>query len=96
MHVNDVGRTEKGIWFFDITATTDEDDERAPEQKKTTKTKASWRQIPIHPELQRLGFLKFVEDRRKASDDPLLFGGITRGPYNDLAHYPLRRFGKFF
>ena len=96
MHVQDLRRTEKGTWYFDIVATSDEDDEQAPHLKKTTKTKASRRQIPVHPELQRLGFLEFVEDQRKASDDPLLFRGITRGPYRDPAHYPLRDFRDSF
>jgi len=92
MHVQDLRQTEKGTWYFDIVATSDDDDEQAPQLKKTTKTKGSRRQIPVHPELQQLGFLRFVEDQRKASDDPLLFKGITRGPYNDPAHYPLRDF----
>ena len=80
MHVQDLRQTEKGTWYFDIVATSDDDDEQAPQLKKTTKTKGSRRQIPVHPELQQLGFLRFVEDQRKASDDPLLFKGITRGP----------------
>ena len=96
MHVNDVRCTEKGTWFFDIVATSDDDDEQAPQLKKTTKTKTSRRQIPIHPELQRLGFLAFVEEQRKASDDPLLFRGIKRNQYKDPAHYPLRRFREVF
>jgi hypothetical protein len=96
MHVQDLRQTEKGTWFFDIVATSDDDDEQAPQLKKTTKTKTSRRQIPVHPELHRLGFLGFVDDQRKASDDPLLFRGITRGPYNDPAHYPLREFRESF
>jgi integrase len=92
MHVQDLKQTEIGTWYFDIVATSDDDDEQAPQLKKTTKTKASRRQIPVHPELQLLGFLKFLEEQRKASNDPLLFRGITRGPYNDPAHYPLRDF----
>jgi hypothetical protein len=96
MHVQDLRQTEKGTWYFDIVATSDDDDEQAPQLKKTTKTKTSRRQIPVHPELQKLGFLGFVDDQRKAQDDPLLFRGITRGPYNDPAHYPLRDFRESF
>jgi hypothetical protein len=96
MHVQDLRQTEKGTWYFDIVATSDDGDEQAPQLKKTTKTKTSRRKIPVHPELERLGFLRFVDDQRKASDDPLLFRGITRGPYNDPAHYPLRDFRESF
>ena len=92
MHVTDVKQTPAGTWFFDIVATTDEDDERAPELTKTTKTATSRRQVPVHPELEKLGFFAFVEEQRKASNDPLLFRGITRNKYNDPAHYPLKRF----
>lgn len=96
MHIDDVQRTPKGTRFFDIAATTDGDDEHQPQLKKTTKTATSRRQIPVHPELQKIGFLDFVEDQRKASNDPLLFRGITRDRYDDPAHYPLRDFRETF
>ena len=92
MHVEDVRPTEAGTWFFSIAETTDEGDERAPELKKTTKTLTSRRQVPVHPELAKLGFLEFVKDQKKSSSDPLLFRGIRRNKYEDPAHYPLRRF----
>ena len=92
MHVDDLRRTDRGTWFLDVVATTDEDDVSDRSRKKTVKTPTSRRQIPLHPELQRLGFVSFVEDQRAASEDPLLFPDITRNKYDDPAAYPLRRF----
>jgi integrase len=44
--------------------------------KRPLKTKAARRDMPVHPTLVRLGFLKFVKDRRKeASGEELLFVG---------------------
>jgi integrase len=44
--------------------------------KRPLKTKAARRDMPLHPELVRLGFLEFVEERRKeAAGDELLFAG---------------------
>jgi hypothetical protein len=67
MHVDDLKSTERGNWYLDIAATTDEDDEASPESKKTIKTLTSRRKVPVHPELVRLGFLAFVEDLLPAS-----------------------------
>jgi integrase len=92
MHVDDLKLTEKGNWYLDIAATTDEDDEASPERKKTIKTLTSRRKVPVHPELVRLGFLAFVEEKRQASNDPLLFRNLTRNKYGDPAAYVLRRF----
>lgn len=60
------------------------------------KTSTSRRQIPLHPELQRLGFVCFVDEQRKASPDPVLFRGIRRDKYDDPAAYPLRRFREVY
>jgi hypothetical protein len=62
LHIADIKKTEKGVQYFDIAATND-DDENARELKKTTKTGTSRRQVPIHPELQKIGFLRFVADQ---------------------------------
>jgi integrase len=92
MHVADLKKTDGGTWYLDVAATSDEDDAVAPERKKTVKTATSRRKIPLHPELAKLGFVEFVYDQRKASDDPVLFRGITRNKYHDPAAYPLKRF----
>jgi len=55
--VTDLKRTPKGTWYLDL------DDEDG----KALKTETSRRRVPLHPELIRLGFVAFVEERRKAA-----------------------------
>jgi hypothetical protein len=78
--------------YLNIAATSDEDDDSARELKKSLKTKTSRRKVPIHPELVNIGFLRFVDDQKATSSDPLLFRGIPRNKYDDPAPYPLKRF----
>ena len=54
--VDDV-RREGGIDYVDI---------NAAGEGKSVKTRSSLRQVPIHPELARIGFLRHVEARRAA------------------------------
>jgi integrase len=59
MCANDVKRdTASGVHFMTVV----EDDETG----RSVKTENSLRAIPIHPELLRIGFLKFVDRRRHA------------------------------
>lgn len=51
-------RHDRGVWYLDLTNT-------------GTKTQGSKRQVPVHPELVRLGFLAYAEARRKAGGGPL-------------------------
>lgn len=44
---------------------------------KTLKTRGSERAVPVHPQLVELGFLKFVERRRKSGEDAWLFPEIA-------------------
>ena len=46
---------------------------------KRLKTKQSKRDVPLHPELKRLGFLRFVEDRKQDTVYPRLFPDLTSG-----------------
>jgi integrase len=92
MYVSDLQRTQNGTWFVDIVATDDDDDDLAAVYKKTTKTKASRRKVPLHQELIAIGFDRFVDEQRRRSNDPRLFPDIKRNKYGDPAHYPLRRF----
>lgn len=62
LDVSDIRRTKDGIDY--IAVNDDASDKRI-------KTAGSKREIPIHPELVRIGFLKFVADRRKAGDRKL-------------------------
>lgn len=92
LHAADLKFSDAGTPYLDITATSDDDDDLAPNNKKTLKTATSRRQIPLHPELVKIGFANFVEDQRRASGDERLFQEITRNKYGDPAAYPLRRF----
>jgi integrase len=40
-------------------------------QGKSLKTVSSRRRVPIHPELVRLGFLNYVDERKRAVDERL-------------------------
>ena len=55
LDVADVQQDGK-LWFLDITNEGDE--------KKSVKSEAGKRRVPLHSELLRLGFLEFVESRR--------------------------------
>jgi len=74
LYTEDV-KDNDGISFIAIRETLD--DQEATEKK--VKTKKSIRNVPIHPELLKLGFLKFVEARRKDSPSPRLFPEIKLG-----------------
>ncbi|MDR3483603.1 MAG: site-specific integrase [Bradyrhizobium sp.] len=59
MCANDIKHDpSSGVHFFTVV----EDDEAG----RSVKTENSLRAIPMHPELLRIGFLKFVDDRRKS------------------------------
>lgn len=94
MAVADVQRTEQGIWYLDIVASDDEDDDMV-ELKKKLKTAMSRRRIPVHPELVAIGFLAFVEVRRKAGD-VRLFPDLKADQYGNYAKYALKRFREVY
>lgn len=56
-------KQENGIWYFDITEV----------DEKNTKNKKSIRRVPIHSELQRLGFLSYCEMIRSKGENSYLF-----------------------
>jgi hypothetical protein len=97
MHLDDLKRTEKGTWFLDIVATADDDEATdEPAAKKTLKTAASRRRIPLHPELIKIGFLQFVADRKKAGVGPRLFPDLKADGYGNFASYALKRFREVY
>ena len=59
--VEDVKEGE-GVRYLDISDSS---------EGKSVKTASSRRRVPIHPKLVRLGFLHYVEERKKAKDDRL-------------------------
>ena len=95
MHLGDLKRTEKGTWYLDIEATADDDEENNG-AAKTLKTATSRRKIPLHPELIKIGFVQFVEQRKKASSDPRLFPDLKADTYGNRATYALKRFREVY
>lgn len=61
LYVSDV-KQESGITFFDI---------NGQGEDKSLKTLSSWRGIPVHSKLQRLGFLEHVERMRQLGNTRL-------------------------
>jgi integrase len=57
------------------------DDPKTPEAKRVKTEEA--RQVPIHPRLIELGFLKYVEAQRKAKQKKLFGDGLTYLPPRD-------------
>jgi integrase len=94
MHVADLKRTQAATWYLDIESTSDEDEEGSA--VKTLKTASSRRKIPLHPELIKIGFVQFVELRKKAGSDPRLFLDLTPDKYGNFAWYALKRFNETF
>lgn len=90
LHIDDLKRTEKGTLYLDIT------DEG---EGKKVKTKSSRRRVPLHKELIGLGFVEFVEGRRKAAgkNGPRLFHELKADFYGDnFAWYANKRFNEAF
>jgi len=93
MHVDDLKCTSQGTWYLDIVATGDEEDDSKPVgSAKTLKTATSRRRIPVHPELIKIGFLQFVQARKKTASGPRLFPALKPDKYGNHATYALKRF----
>jgi integrase len=87
LYVEDI-KTAGGVDFFDVRTSLD-DGTRAGD--KRLKTKNAQRQVPIHPELRRFGFLEYVAEMKNAGH-PRLFPELQlcgSGTYSD-------NFQKFF
>lgn len=90
--LDDIKTTKAGTRYIDLEEGEDDD------QPKSLKTTTSRRRIPIHPELIRLGFLAFVEQRRQQAkkNGPRLFHELRPNKYGNLAAYPAKRFREVF
>jgi len=77
-------RTEDGVPFFDITIREGED--------KQLKTDASRRKVPIHPQLIRMGLLKYRANLDAGKAGGRLFPEIERGADGYFSH----NFSKWF
>lgn len=79
---------KEGIFYFDIR------EARADGTKceKHLKTKQSKRQIPLHEELIRMGFVEFVQARKNDPAHPRLFPDL---PYGSTGYFS-NPFSKWF
>jgi integrase len=84
LHVDDV-RQEDKVHYLDI---------NADAEGKALKTESSRRRVPLHRELVRLGFLTYVEARRKAGD-MLLFPELRADRYGKRTGNWSKWFGRY-
>ncbi|MGI8706490.1 MAG: DUF6538 domain-containing protein [Sphingomicrobium sp.] len=87
----DVKQTAAGHWYLNLDTSGEEG------SNKQLKTQSSRRRIPLHSELRKLGFLAFVEQRRKLdSDQAELFPTLKPDKYGNRAWYALKRLNERF
>lgn len=79
LRTEDVSQHESGAWIIDI--------QHAPEKGQTTKAGHS-RASVAHAKLVELGFVAFVEDRRKAGGDSRLFPELVANDRDQLGAEP--------
>jgi len=65
-----------------------------PKAGKKLKTKSSERVIPVHPQLMKLGFLKYVDERRREGDKAWLFPTVAPDQKGALAAWS-KWFGRY-
>lgn len=87
LFTEDIAEIE-GIRVFKIRTTR----ESGEESDKRLKSRQSERNVPIHPELLRIGFLEYVAERRRDTSNPRLFPHNPRGADG----YYSTPFGKWF
>lgn len=86
--VTDV-RQEYGHWIMHITT-----EGEATDEGKSVKTGGSMRVVPIHPELIRLGFVRYHEKRVKEGG-AALFPGAVRNARGQIMSDLSREFGRY-
>ncbi|MBL4927993.1 site-specific integrase [Fuscibacter oryzae] len=86
--VNDV-REVHGHWIIHITTEGDE-----TEEGKSVKTEGSMRVVPVHPELIRLGFIRYHAARLKEGGAQL-FPGAKRNARGQMMADVAREFGRY-
>lgn len=83
LRIADVRKVDS-VWCLDINTV----------GAKKLKTKAAIRLVPIHPELKRLGFLKFVEQRRLSKSEKL-WEGVEAGSTDYASDAVSKWFARF-
>jgi hypothetical protein len=81
-------KEENGILYFYVR----EVSEDGSASEKLIKTAQSKRRVPVHPEMLKLGFREFIEERRKDRAEPRLFPELPRSKLG----YVSDPFGKWF
>lgn len=89
LYAEDVKEAD-GIHYLDIRTTLDDDEEA---DDKHTKNENSIRQVPLHPQIIKMGFLAFVEQRRRDGAKARLFPDLESG--KSTGRYSTR-FSKWF
>jgi len=85
LHLADFKVTDNGVHFIEITEAMDAVQSSRPEERmgpKSLKNKDSEREVPIHPELIRLGLLEYV-GRLRSEGFRRLFPELTYSPMLD-------------
>lgn len=82
--VKDVGQDGE-FWFIDI---------NTRDEGKKVKNRTSRRKVPLHPELLRCGFLRFVEERRRQSGRRL-FPDLKADKHGQLSGNWSRWWGRY-
>jgi integrase len=99
LELRDVRRTDQGTWYFDLVVLSDDEDAdetpRGTDGGKRLKTATSRRKIPIHPQLIRIGLLRYVEQLRHAGATRL-FPSLKPDEAGYYSSYPLKRFRETF
>ncbi len=80
-----------GIHFLSVEESADENGET----QKRLKNRQSRREVPLHPEMIRLGFLKYVEKRNQDTTSPRLFPELTAGTTGVFSGAFSKWFGRF-
>ena len=92
LYAEDV-KEDSGIPYLYIRTTLD-DDEKAKD--KNIKNENSIRQVPLHPQIIKMGFLEFVKARRQEDSKARLFSEIKQGKStNRYSTYFSRWFTRF-
>ena len=81
----------EGIHILSITSSDDGDEET----QKRLKNRQSRREVPLHPQLKRLGFLDFVKQRRTDATSQRLFPELPKGPKGGFSESFSKWFGRF-
>lgn len=66
---HDLIQHEDGFWYISITETVEEDESGGRINMQSVKNIASWRLLPIHPALEKHGFVEFLLAQKAKGDD---------------------------